>query len=87
MSGKGFQGAVEGAQKTMVKASYIPAALLLIIPTAVLLDVPLYNKLNPQLFGLPFFWWFQGLWLFIAAFMYLAAALILDRGDKDGRDV
>ncbi len=62
---------------------YVPAALLLIIPTAVLLAVPLYNRLNPQLFGLPFFWWFQGLWLIIAAVMYIGAALILEHGDTD----
>lgn len=62
---------------------YVPAGLLLVIPTVVLLIVPLYNRTDPQLFGLPFFWWFQGLWLVIAAIMYLAAAFVLERGDPD----
>ncbi len=76
----------KGAETAMVKAYYIPAALLLIIPTAVLLDVPLYNRMDPQFLGLPFFWWFQGLWLVIAAIMYIIAALILGRYDEDRSD-
>lgn len=55
------------------------AGLLLAIPTVVLLILPLYNRNNPTLWGLPFFWWFQGLWLFIAALFYLMAARILVR--------
>ncbi|MEM3851653.1 MAG: DUF3311 domain-containing protein [Methanomassiliicoccales archaeon] len=66
-----------------MKGSYIVAAVLLVIPTVVLLDVPLYNKVNPELAGVPFFWWFQGLWLVIAAIMYLGAALILTSADPD----
>lgn len=58
---------------------YVVAGLLLAIPTIVLLILPMYNIENPTLFGLPFFWWFQGLWLFLAAFMYLIAARILVR--------
>lgn len=55
------------------------AGLLLVIPTIVLLILPMYNRENPTLFGLPFFWWFQGMWLFIAALFYLIAARILVR--------
>lgn len=58
---------------------YVIAGLLLAIPTAVLLILPLYNRENPTLFGLPFFYWFQGLWLFVAALMYVIAARILIR--------
>lgn len=58
---------------------YLAAGLLLIIPTAVLLALPLYNRENPTLLGLPFFYWFQGLWLFVAALMYVVAARILVR--------
>lgn len=55
------------------------AGLLLAIPTIVLLLLPLYNRDTPTLVGLPFFWWFQGLWLFIAALFYVIAARILIR--------
>lgn len=70
----------------MSKTHYIPAALLLIIPTAVLLDVPLYNHVDPKWYGMPFFWWFQGVWLVIAAVMYVGAAAILQHYDKDTGD-
>lgn len=29
--------------------------------------VPLYNRLDPHLFGIPFFYWFQFLWIVVAA--------------------
>ncbi|HEY0451716.1 DUF3311 domain-containing protein [Actinophytocola sp.] len=35
-----------------------PWNLLLLIPFVILIT-PLYNKRSPELFGLPFFYWFQ----------------------------
>lgn len=67
----------------MAKGHYIPAALLLIIPTVVVLLVPLYNKVNPEYFGLPFFWFFIGIMLVVAAIMYVIAAAILEKYDTD----
>jgi Protein of unknown function (DUF3311) len=29
--------------------------------------VPLYNRVNPTLFGIPFFYWFQFVWVIVAA--------------------
>ena len=34
---------------------------------AVALWVPLYNRLDPPLFGIPFFYWFQTVWILAAA--------------------
>jgi hypothetical protein len=39
--------------------------LLLLIPMLVLY-VPLYNSVEPTLFGFPFFYWFQLLWIFVS---------------------
>lgn len=39
--------------------------LLLLVPFLVLF-VPLYNKLEPTLFGFPFFYWFQLGWIFVS---------------------
>jgi hypothetical protein len=36
-----------------------PAWLLLLIPYIGLLWVPFYNRLTPDLFGFPFFYWYQ----------------------------
>jgi hypothetical protein len=37
--------------------------LLLLVPLAGLLWVPLYAKLTPELFGFPFFYWYQFAWI------------------------
>jgi|BEDMetMinimDraft_2_1075160.scaffolds.fasta_scaffold01545_3 hypothetical protein len=40
---------------------------VLIIPFIAILDVPFYNRMEPELFGLPFFYWYQLAWILIAA--------------------
>jgi hypothetical protein len=32
---------------------------LLLIPLLTVLYPPLYNRMNPELFGIPFFYWYQ----------------------------
>ncbi len=39
--------------------------LLLLLPYIGLLYPPLYARLEPELWGLPFFIWYQFLWVFI----------------------
>lgn len=34
---------------------------------AVTLWVPLYNRIEPRLFGVPFFYWFQFVWIIVSA--------------------
>ena len=41
--------------------------LLLVIPFVATLWVPFYNALEPTLFGFPFFYWYQFLWIAISA--------------------
>jgi hypothetical protein len=41
--------------------------LLLIIPFVGVLWVPFYNSVEPQLGGVPFFYWYQFLWIIISA--------------------
>ncbi len=41
--------------------------LLLLIPFIVLLWPPFYDFRQPALFGIPFFYWFQMLWIIITA--------------------
>ena len=41
--------------------------LLLLIPFLGLLAVPLYNARLPELFGFPFFYWYQLIWVPITA--------------------
>jgi len=49
------------------------AGVLLILPIVVLLWVPHYAKVEPELFGFPFFFWYQFLWVFICSAMTYAA--------------
>jgi hypothetical protein len=41
--------------------------LLFVAQFAVVLWPPFYNKLEPTLLGIPFFYWFQLLWVFASA--------------------
>ena len=36
-----------------------PLYWLLVVPTVAPLAVPLYNRVDPQLLGVPFFYWYQ----------------------------
>jgi hypothetical protein len=41
--------------------------LLFVIQFAVVLWPPLYNRVEPSLLGIPFFYWFQLLWVIVSA--------------------
>jgi uncharacterized membrane protein YhdT len=43
--------------------------LLLVLPFAALLIVPIYAHETPKLFGFPFFYWYQFAWVFVAALL------------------
>lgn len=62
------------------------AGILIAIPTIVLAVVPLYNHSDPVFLGLPFFYWFQMIWLVIATILYSFASLLISKvkggGDK-----
>jgi hypothetical protein len=44
-----------------------PLRLLFILPYIAILWVSSYNRTSPELFGFPFFYWYQLLWVVIAA--------------------
>jgi hypothetical protein len=43
------------------------ARLLLILPFIAVLWVPFYNSADPMLYGVPFFYWYQLLWIILGA--------------------
>ena len=53
-----------------IKPRHVIMAVLILIPSFVDLAVPIYNRDSPELFGLPFFYWFQTFWLLAAAGFY-----------------
>ena len=49
--------------------------LLLIVPFIGTLWVPFYNQLEPSLFGFPFFYWYQFLWVPLTSILILIVYL------------
>lgn len=45
------------------------AGVLLLIPIVALLAVSTYAKEGPRLFGFPFFFWYQFVWVFLCSAM------------------
>jgi hypothetical protein len=43
------------------------ARLLLLIPFVAILWVPFYNSVEPAWIGIPFFYWYQLLWIILGA--------------------
>ena len=62
----------------------VVTALLLVVPVAALLLVPTYTKARPVLWGFPFFYWYQLMWMFIEAAMVYTAYLIINHVRRDG---
>jgi FtsH-binding integral membrane protein len=63
--------------------------VLLIAPFVGVLWVPFFNRIQPQLWGIPFFFWYQFLWVFISAvvtaFVYFKVAPGLQPIRRTGR--
>lgn len=43
--------------------------LLLLLPFVGLLYMPFYARAEPRLWGFPFFYWYQFLWVFLTIFL------------------
>ena len=48
-------------------------SLLFLIIVFVTLWVPLYNRVDPVVFGIPFFYWFQVSWIVVTAAVTVVA--------------
>jgi len=53
--------------------AYVAAAVLLLAPFVALLWVSSYAKDEPRLWGFPFFYWYQFLWVLLASVLTYAA--------------
>jgi len=47
------------AEATEQRSDRSPVAWLLLVPVVLVLWPPLFNKISPTLFGIPFFYWYQ----------------------------
>lgn len=57
----------------------ILVAVLLLIPCVALALVPVYSRETPKLWGWPFFYWYQVLWVLITPVLTYAAFKIIQR--------
>ena len=64
---------------------YVFAGILLAVAIIAPLVVPLYARIDPKLFGMPFFYWYQILSVFIEAFILWITYLIVIREDNRRR--
>jgi len=48
-------------------------SLLFLVIVFVTLWVPLYNRVDPVVFGIPFFYWFQVSWIVVTAVVTVVA--------------
>ena len=58
--------------------------LLLIVPYIAILSVPYYDRAEPSLAGVPFFYWYQMLWIVLGAVLLWPVYWIEERGKKNG---
>lgn len=66
-------------------APYVVVGVLLVIGIVLPLVVPLYARAEPTLIGLPFFYWYQMLWVLIEAVLLFLCFEILQREDRRRR--
>ncbi len=60
------------------------AVILLAIPCIAVLVVPLYNTVQPELFGMPFFYWWQLLWVPLSSvFIGIVYKMVVPSGSGD----
>ena len=53
--------------------------LILLIPYVAMLWVPSYNRIEPSLAGIPFFYWYQMLWILLGVALLIPVYLSDER--------
>jgi len=56
--------------------------LFLIVPYVAILWVPLFNRIEPSIAGVPFFYWYQMLWIALGALVLLPVFMVEERDRK-----
>ncbi|WP_377269459.1 DUF3311 domain-containing protein [Peterkaempfera sp. SMS 1(5)a] len=66
----------------IVTPARVVAAICLLAPFVATLWVASYAKTGPKLGGVPFFYWYQLLWVPISAALTITAYLLMRREDR-----
>jgi hypothetical protein len=70
------------ARPPTVTASRIVAGFCLVVPFVALLWVNLYSRVTPRFIGIPFFYWYQMLWVPLAAALTYTAYRLMRREER-----
>jgi len=65
-----------------VTPTKIVVAVILLVGIVAPLLVSTYDSVEPRLFGFPFFYWYQLLWVFIAAGLCLLSFALITRENR-----
>ena len=68
-----------------LKGRFRPVHLLLVIPYVFLLWVPSYNRVEPSLWGVPFFYWYLLAWIPFGALLLIPVYLHEEKHRNGGR--
>jgi hypothetical protein len=74
----------ERTRQPLPGGAKLAAGVLLAVPLVALAIVPSYAKRTPELWGMPFFYWYQFLWVFITAGFTWAAYVVITRARRAG---
>lgn len=72
-SGAETQGPPPRAAAPLISPSRVIAAICVVAPFVAMLWIPTFNKETPRLWGFPFFYWYQLLWVVITALLMVVA--------------
>lgn len=71
-----------GDRVPAVTPERVLAGLALLVPIVAMLWVSSYDKTDPGVGGVPFFYWYQLLWVPVSAVFTVAAYLLINRDEK-----
>ncbi|MFJ3215578.1 DUF3311 domain-containing protein [Kitasatospora sp. NPDC086801] len=71
-----------GGRVPAVTPERVLAGLALLVPIVATLWVSSYDKTDPDVGGVPFFYWYQLLWVPVSAVFTVAAYLLINRDEK-----
>jgi uncharacterized protein DUF3311 len=70
------------ARPPVVTTARVIAGVCLVIPFVAMLWVGSYAKLTPEFIGIPFFYWYQMLWVFLSSGLTYAAYVLVRREER-----
>jgi len=70
------------ARYRLSAGTMVTVAILLAIPLVAILWVPFYGKKTPELWGFPFFYWYQLLWVLLTGVFTSAAHRVIHNARK-----